>query len=355
MGGAGLSAAAAGTGYAGPNKHFDGYPDTLGVLHDTVLCIGCRKCEAGCNEVNDLPEPEKPFDDLTVMDEERRTDAASYTIVNRYEDPDQPEKPVYRKLQCNHCLEPACASACFVRAFTKTPEGAVVYDESVCVGCRYCMVACPFNIPAYEYDEPFDPKVMKCTMCHPRILEGKLPGCVASCPTEALIFGKREELLRVARGRMEKYPERYVHHIYGEKEMGGTNWLTIVGTAPEDLGMRTDLGDTPAPALTSGVLGTVPVIVALWPVLLTGVWAINKRRDRIAADERDAAVNQAVSEAVEKTNAEAEKKLSQAMTKAEKEKENAVKAEVKKALEAAAAKEDSQEDEKTGTTGEEDA
>jgi len=332
MGGAGLSTAVGKKAFAGSNKHFEGYPDSFGVLHDTTLCVGCRSCEAACNKVNDLPQPEKPFKDLKVMDEERRTDAAAFTVVNKYESEKKPGSPVFRKLQCNHCLEPACASACFVKAFKKSPEGAVIYDASVCVGCRYCMVACPFNVPAYEYDKVLDPKVVKCTMCYPRIKEGKLPGCVEACPVEALTFGKREDLLAIARERIRKYPDRYVNHIYGENEMGGTSWLYISGESFEKIGMREDLGITPAPNLTSGALAVVPMVAGLWPLFLTGAYAMNKRKEKIAAEEQAEAVANAVAE----TNDAAEKKLAQALEKAKKEKEAAIQKEVKKALEEAA-------------------
>ena len=158
-------------------------------------------------------------------------------MVNKFT-PVDGRPPVFAKTQCNHCQEPACASACFVKAFTKTPEGAVVYDASVCVGCRYCMVACPFSVPAYEYNEPLTPRVMKCTMCHPRILEGKLPGCVEACPKQAMLFGKRKDLLKIAWERITAEPGRYVEHVYGEKEMGGTNWLYISGASFQKIGMR---------------------------------------------------------------------------------------------------------------------
>lgn len=337
MGGAGVSATAlGGRAHAAGNKAFKGYPGSQGVLHDTVLCVGCRSCEKACNEVNHLPPPEKPFTDMTVMNEKRRPDDRAFTIVNKYADPAAPGKPVFRKIQCNHCLEPACASACFVRAFKKTPEGAVVYDESVCVGCRYCMVACPFNVPAYEYDRVLEPRVVKCTMCHPRIKEGKLPGCVEVCPTGALVFGKRDDLIKIARERIRKYPEKYVDHVYGEREMGGTNWLTITGTALAAVDMREDLGETPAPALTAGALGAVPVVVGLWPVFLTGIWAISKRKEKIAETEKRVAVKTAVENAVAQANQQAEQKLTQAMVKAQREKDAAIRTEVKKALEAAA-------------------
>lgn len=330
MGGASVGATVGRRAYAGSQKNFEGYPESKGVLHDLVRCVGCRKCEADCNKVNHLPPPEKPFDDLSVLEEKRRTHAETYTVVNKYDVTGQ-EKPVFRKRQCNHCKEPACASACFVQAFKKTPEGAVTYDETVCVGCRYCMVACPFEVPTYEYDKLLAPRIMKCTMCHPLITSGErdIPGCVEACPVEALTYGERDDLIKIAQDRIRKYPELYVDHIYGEHEMGGTNWLYVGGVPFDEVGMRTDLGNTPAPKLTSGALAMVPAVVGLWPVLLTGIWAINQRKEKIAEEERE----QAVAEAVDQTRTAAEEKLAQALEKAEKDKEAAVEREVKKALE----------------------
>ncbi|MBG0775669.1 MAG: 4Fe-4S dicluster domain-containing protein [Desulfovibrionaceae bacterium] len=328
IGAAGVTVASTGARAAG-NAHFDGYPGSKGVLFDATRCIGCRKCEAACNAVNELPAPAEKFDDLTVLDRSRRTDAKTFTVVNKYETPSG--GPVYRKMQCNHCLEPACASACFVKAFAKTPEGAVSYDASVCVGCRYCMIACPFNIPTYEYDEPLSPRVRKCTMCRPRILEGRLPGCVEACPKEALTFGTRDELIKIARKRIEKYPDRYLDHIYGEREMGGTSWLYISGVPFSQIGLREDLGYASAPELTSGALAAVPVVAGLWPALLGGLWAINKRKEKIARQEK----REAVENAVARASAEAESKLSAALSKAEVENRRRIEVEVKRALEEA--------------------
>ncbi len=333
IGAAGTTAAVGKPSQAATNKHFEGYPNSKGVLHDITRCIGCRRCEDACNKVNELPPPEKPFDDLTVLEQKRRTTDKAYTIVNQYQRGEAPQ--VFVKTQCNHCLEPACASVCFVAAFTKTPEGAVVYDPTVCVGCRYCMVGCPFEIPAYEYDQALAPRVMKCTMCHPRIKEGLLPGCVEACPTEALTFGERDELIAVARERIRSNPGRYIDHVYGEREMGGTSWLYISGVPFSELGLREDLGIKPAPELTAGALSIVPMVVGLWPVLLTGIYAMNKRKEKINAQEKA----DAVAQAVEKANAEAEAKLAAAKETAAKEKESAIAREVKKALEEAAKKE----------------
>jgi len=263
-------------------------------LHDTTLCVGCRSCEAACNKVNDLPQPDKPFTDLSVLETTRRTTTKTFTVVNKYDNPKKSGRPEFYKKQCNHCLEPACASACFVRAFTKTKTGAVVYDASVCVGCRYCMIACPFEIPTYEYDQALTPRIRKCTMCHPRVIEGQLPGCVEACPMEALSFGKREDIIKIARERFRKYPDRYVNHIYGEHEMGGTSWLYVSGAPFKELGMREDLGITPAPELTAGALSSVPIIVGLWPVLLAGIYAVSKRKEKIAQTEQEQAAASAL-------------------------------------------------------------
>jgi len=316
----------------GAHKDFGGYPDSGGVLHDTTLCIGCRRCEKACNEVNDLPAPEKPFDDMSVLENKRRTDEKTFTVVNRYEVEGHGGSPVFRKFQCNHCLEPACMSSCFVNAYRKTPEGAVEYDASVCVGCRYCIVACPFDIPTYEYNEALEPRVRKCTLCQPRLLEGKLPGCVEACPQEALVFGKREELISLARERIRKHPGRYVDHIYGEHEVGGTSWLYISGAPFEKLGFRMDLGTTPAPKLTSGALASVPIIIGVWPVLLGGIYLMTQSKERTAARQQAAAVK----EATETTKAAADAAMKGALEKAKAEKEKAVDSAVKKALKEAA-------------------
>ncbi|MGE4505230.1 MAG: sulfate respiration complex iron-sulfur protein HmcB [Desulfovibrionaceae bacterium] len=330
-----LGATAAGlatgqTATAAANATFPGHPGARGVLFDATRCIGCRKCEAKCNEVNELPEPERPFDDLAVLDERRRTTQNAYTVVNRYE---TSRGTVFRKVQCNHCMEPACASACFVSAFTKQPSGAVTYDESVCVGCRYCMVACPFYVPSYSYDDPITPKVIKCTLCDPLISSGKraMPGCVEACPKEALVYGERDALIKIARERIRKNPERYQDHVYGEHEMGGTNWLYLSGAPFGELGLDTHLGTTPAPKLTKGALGAVAMVVGIWPVLLGGIYGVTKTTRR----EADKARMDAVAEAIAKTRAEGDEAMKAAMDKAAADKAATVEREVKKALEAA--------------------
>jgi hypothetical protein len=176
-------------------------------------------------------------------------------------------------------------------------------------------------------------------MCHPRLLEGKLPGCVEACPQEALTFGKRTDLITIARERIRKYPDRYIDHIYGEHEMGGTNWMYITAAPFEDVDLRTDLGIKPAPAMTAGALSLVPVIVGVWPALLGGIYLMNRRKDKIAAKEKRLAVDTAI----ETTQAAADEVLEKTKEKAKLDKEKAVELAVKKALEEAAGRDGKEE------------
>lgn len=270
--------------------------DWMGMLTDLTLCVGCRKCEWACRQANGLgdPQPIDDYDDKSVFEHKRRTNGVNLTVVNRYDSTEPDKNPVYVKTQCMHCFEPACASACLVGAYRKTKEGPVVYDDSTCIGCRYCLVACPFEMPAYTYDNPTSPVVRKCMMCFERIAGGKgAPACAAICPVEAIAFGKRSDLLALARSKIAKNPQRYVNHIYGEKEAGGTCWLYIAGRPFEELGFRTDVGTEPYPELTKGFLSAVPFIQTIWPALLMGAYAFTQRREELAraqAEQTEAAL-----------------------------------------------------------------
>ena len=226
-------------------------PEAYGCLVDLTACIGCRKCEQACNQVNRLPPPTESFDDLRVLDRKRRPDAQAFTVVNRHYPGKLDERnqliPTFVKIQCMHCQDPGCASACITGAMSKKENGTVHYNVSKCIGCRYCMVACPFEIPAYEYRDPFFPRVRKYTFCYERIIkEGGAPGCAAMCPVEAITFGKRNRILDVARRKIKNEPGRYLDRIYGEKEVGGTSWLYVSGELFEKLGFL-DMPTRPIP------------------------------------------------------------------------------------------------------------
>jgi Fe-S-cluster-containing dehydrogenase component len=198
-------------------------------------------------------------------------------VVNRAPEPGRDGEARYAKTQCMHCVDPACASACPVRALEKLPSGPVVYHAERCMGCRYCMVSCPFGVPKYEYDKAV-PYVRKCTFCAERQARGELPACVEACPAEALLFGDREELLETARTRIYQEPGRYVHHIYGEHEAGGTSWLYITDVPFEHLALPEGVRNASYPALTGGALAAVPFVMTLWPPLLMGLYTFSKAR-----------------------------------------------------------------------------
>ncbi len=269
---------------------FHGYPDSMGVLVDLSKCVGCRTCEAACNKEQGLPEPDKPFDDFSVFDEikhgqKRRTSEKAYTVVNKY-DVEGQEGPVFRKFQCNHCNEPACLTSCFVNAYTKTPEGAVIYDPKVCVGCRTCMIACPFYVPAYSYSSVLNPVVKKCIMCYDtRLKDGKPPACVEACPNQVMTFGKRSELLKLGKERIRNNPNKYVDHIYGEKEVGGTAWMYLSSVPFEEVGFNTDIGDKPIINYVKEFLTIVPMVLTIWPALFTGFHLLAKRKNELKETE----------------------------------------------------------------------
>lgn len=272
--------------------------DANACLVDITRCIGCRKCEQACNSVNELPLPPTSFGDLTVFDVRRRPDATQFTVVNRHHSERIDDKgqlvPDFVKVQCMHCQDPACASACITGALSKSSNGAVHYDVTKCIGCRYCMVACPFEIPAYEYHDPITPRVMKCNFCETLLVEqNKAPACATICPTEAITFGKRSTLLTVAKKRQSSYPGRYIKHIYGENEVGGTSWMYLSGVPFKKMGFL-ELPDRPLPKLSETLQHSLFSYLwspALLFTLLGGVMYRNHKKqpavvDKLESDSR---------------------------------------------------------------------
>jgi Fe-S-cluster-containing dehydrogenase component len=255
-------------------------PGATGVLVDTTKCVGCRGCEAACSEANKLPEPATSGEGA-VFASRRTTSPDSFTVVNKAVQAGPGGEERFAKTQCMHCIEPSCASACCVKALEKTAEGPVVYHANKCLGCRYCMVACPFDVPKYTYNKPI-PIVRKCTFCAERQKAGQAPACTEVCPSGALTFGKREELLELARTRIYQDPGKYVHHVYGETEAGGTSWMYISDIPFEKVGLDKRVSTKSYPSMTQGALSTVPFVLTLWPPLLMGLYAFNKRKDEVS-------------------------------------------------------------------------
>ncbi len=278
------------------------------ILIDTTYCIGCRSCQVTCKQWNELRAVKTEMSGLGLQNPATLS-ANTFTMVTFHEIQDE-SKPgalryVFAKRQCMHCEEPACVSACPVTALHKTASGAVVYDANKCIGCRYCMWACPFGAPTADWDS-LAPEIHKCTMCFERMHERvpaerngqplseasvkreaqmlAEPACVKQCPTEALKFGKRKDLLLEAKARIKANPERYVDHIYGEREAGGTSVLYLSAVPFTDLGFP-DVGTKSYPSHSIPALAAVPPAVAILGGILGATYSLKKRKAKVEESE----------------------------------------------------------------------
>lgn len=263
-----LSATASATVAPHPDREF------ISVLVDTTRCIGCRSCEVACATEHGLPVPDRH--DTSVFYSRRDTEPDSWTVVNRFT---TDGGDVFVKKQCMHCNQAACSTACLTQAMYKTVDGPVIWRSDKCMGCRFCMVSCPYDIPRFEYDSA-NPKIQKCILCDVRLADGGLPACVESCPVDALQFGTRREMVRIAQNRIDEHPFQYVDHIYGEHEVGGSGWIYLAGVPFDQLGFRTDLSQRPVPELTQSFLYSVPVIFLLWPAFLNALRHVDDDTDQ---------------------------------------------------------------------------
>jgi len=242
----------------------------FGVLYDSTRCVGCQECEIVCANEHDLP-PGDP-NDMPVAGVVRKANETRRVVINAFE---TSKGEMYVKTQCMHCNQPACAAACLTEALYKTKEGAVIWREDKCMGCRYCMVSCPYDAPKFEYFSA-NPKIEKCNMCFDRVKEGLYPACIENCPAEALTFGTRRELITEARKRINDDPDLYHNEIYGEHEAGGTGFLYLSSVPFKEIGLNTSLQKKSYPELTKGFLYSVPSVFVLWPALLLGIYKATK-------------------------------------------------------------------------------
>lgn len=241
------------------------------ILIDLTRCVGCNSCALACKATNDMPAPDVEPDALSstalTFVEEREGIAQDGTKVTRYV-----------KRQCMHCLDAACVSACPAGAMHKSAEGPVIYRSDLCLGCRYCQVACPFSIPRFDWDNGIDPVISKCWMCQSRLAEGQQPACVEACPTGALRFGQRDVLLAQAHAQIASNPRRYIDHVYGEFEVGGTSMLYISDVPFEQLGFVDKLPDTAPPKETEKIMGKLPAVIGGMTALMAGTAVYTHRK-----------------------------------------------------------------------------
>jgi Fe-S-cluster-containing dehydrogenase component len=239
-------------------------PEAVGVLYDATVCIGCKACMAACKEYNDLPPDHSTPD--SIWDNPLDLSAKTFNIVKLYTNGTGQVKDSeingysFIRRFCMHCVDPACVSACPVSALTKDPcTGAVRYNKDNCIGCRYCQVACPYNVPKFQWDLAF-PQIKKCELCYHRLTRGSYPACCEFCPNGASVFGNLQDIRKEARRRLTLEPGKtasyplhrvdsqetrefvvtpYQNHIYGELDGGGTQVLILTGVPYNKLGLPT--------------------------------------------------------------------------------------------------------------------
>ncbi len=248
---------------------------TKAILTDITKCIGCLECVAACKRYNRL-DPDVP----RRWDRNDGLSARNWTSII-----DKPG-PHYVRKQCRHCLEPACVSACPVGALHKTKDGAVIYDIDKCIGCRYCMIACPYGIPRYDWDKPA-PYIQKCNLCYERIKRGRQPACTEACPTDATIFGDRDKLLREAHRRIKENPGKYINKVWGEHEVGGTSVLYISDIDLSFLSYPLAPGTKALPKTTSTAMESVPFVFVGVGALMGGLHWIVKRREKLQRENKE--------------------------------------------------------------------
>jgi Fe-S-cluster-containing dehydrogenase component len=245
---------------------------SVAILVDVTRCTGCERCTVACAEANER--------DLRAAEADRATTPDGLS-ANRWCTVTLADAGRFARKSCMHCLEPSCVSACLVGGLRKTPEGPVVYDPGRCIGCRYCMLACPFEVPRYEWSE-VAPLMRKCDLCAERLGRGERPACVEACPHDVLVYGARGELLERAHALIRDSPGRYLPRVWGETELGGTSILYVSDVDLAALGWPGQ-GAPAIPDLTEPVIEKTPF---LGGTVLAGVWGLNtiiRRRQRLMA------------------------------------------------------------------------
>jgi len=299
--------------------------DAVGLLYDSTLCIGCKACVTACKEVNNMPPDVGPEQQSwngapgnPIWDSPVELSAKTLNVIKAYshgtgEKKDSVENGhAFIKRQCLHCVDPSCVSVCPVSAMTKdATTGIVNHNPDACIGCRYCVLSCPFGVPKYDYNDAFG-EIKKCQLCKQRLAKNELPGCADVCPTGATLFGRTEDLRKEAKrrtalkpGEVTHYPRgdingkvggprdgheatvqvAYQPHVYGETELGGTQCLAVSAVPFDKLNLPTNVPDTGYPTLSEGIQHTLYAGMVGPAVVFAGLAYLAHRNTKDHTDE----------------------------------------------------------------------
>ena len=274
------SAAVIARGASAAEKH-TAPANALGLLYDTTVCIGCKACVGACTAANGL-EPDTALSG-GIWQMPVDLNPQTKNIIQLYRSNDGGESS-FIKRQCMQCVDPACASACPFSALSKGKFGIVEWEPSRCIGCRFCEISCPFDVPRFEWAK-FNPKIVKCELCRHRLPQGLQPACTEVCPVSAVIFGTREELLREAHRRIDAHPGKYYQNrIYGEHDLGGTQVVYLSHVPFAKLGLP-EVGDESRAHYGEKVHGVLYKGMAVPAIVYAGLSFLMRRRFRVHEEE----------------------------------------------------------------------
>ena len=271
--------AVAGSATASETRHAP--EDALGLLYDTTVCIGCKACVAACTTANGLEPDTEMSGGIWQMPADLNPQTKN--IIQLYRSPDGAESS-FVKRQCMQCVDPACASACPFSALSKGKFGIVEWEPSRCIGCRFCEISCPFDVPRFEWAK-FNPKIVKCELCRHRLPDGLQPACTEVCPVGAVVFGKRADLLREANRRIDASPGKYYQdRVYGEHDLGGTQVVYLSHVPFAKLGLP-EVGNESRARYGEKVHGVLYKGMAVPAIVYAGLAFLMRRRFKVHEEE----------------------------------------------------------------------
>ncbi len=238
---------------AGKGSRQSGHESDLAMLIDVSKCIGCWMCYHACKRANGLPE-------ITQLpDPENPPELAPATWTTLFTKKEE-DKWHFRKHACMHCTDAACVKVCPTGALHYNELGFVQFDRDQCSGCGYCTQFCPFGVPQLqEKTVSGDAQMDKCTFCIDRVKKGQQTACAEACPTGAIKFGKRSELLEEGKQRVAELQQINPKAcFYGDSELGGLHVMYVLEDSPEAEGLPDD-PQVPAATMAHDIIKWVGV------------------------------------------------------------------------------------------------